>query len=141
MIAGETEYVIQGKNGQYDTFLKGVFKKNPAKRNRPKSKLAKKEKRQAWWGKQKQGFQDAGGIEGVASTVGNVLGWFKQGDVPENYDVNVGATEEEETSEFPTTLLYVGGALTALVIGGLVLSAMNKNKQVQAITPQMQSAI
>ena len=81
MIAGETEYIIHGGEDNYDYFLKNLFKKDPNKQAKPKrtaeEKAARKEQRQQWWGKQKENFQNAGGVEGITSTLGNIVGFFK----------------------------------------------------------------
>ena len=137
MIAGETEYIIHGGEDNYDYFLKNLFKKDPNKQIKPKrtaeEKAARKEQRQHWWGKQKEGFQKAGGFQGLGSTIGNVAGFFKKDDTPSDYDISVGGGQPAPQSEkkgISKEAMIIGG-IAVLVIAAYGFSVMQKNKKVQ----------
>lgn len=136
MIAGETEYIIHGGEDNYDYFLKNLFKKDPNKQTKPKrtaeEKAARKEQRQQWWGKQKEGFQKAGGVEGITSTFGNIVGFFKD-DTPTDYDISMGGGQpapQPEKKGIPKEVIIIGG-IAVLVIAAYGFSVMQKNKKVQ----------
>lgn len=136
MIAGETEYIIHGGEDNYDYFLKNLFKKDPNKQPKPKrtaeEKAARKEQRQQWWGKQKEGFQKAGGVEGITSTIGNIVGFFKD-DMPSDYDISMGGGQPAPQSEkkgISKEVMIIGG-IAVLVIAAYGFSVMQKNKKVQ----------
>ena len=136
MIAGETEYIIHGGEDNYDYFLKNLFKKDPNKQAKPKrtaeEKAARKEKRQQWWGKQKENFQNAGGVEGITSTLGNIVGFFKD-DTPSDYDISMGGGQpapQPEKKGISKEVMIIGG-IAVLVIAAYGFSVMQKNKKVQ----------
>lgn len=136
MIAGETEYIIHGGEDNYDYFLKNLFKKDPNKQAKPKrtaeEKAARKEQRQQWWGKQKEGFQKAGGMEGITSTIGNIVGFFKD-DTPTDYDISMGGGQpppQPEKKGISKEVMIIGG-IAVLVIAAYGFSVMQKNKKVQ----------
>jgi hypothetical protein len=136
MIAGETEYIIHGGEDNYDYFLKNLFKKDPNKHAKPKrtaeEKAARKEQRQQWWGKQKENFQNAGGVEGITSTIGNIVGFFKD-DTPSDYDISMGGGQpapQPEKKGISKEVMIVGG-IAVLVIAAYGFSVMQKNKKVQ----------
>lgn len=136
MIAGETEYIIHGGEDNYDYFLKNLFKKVPNKQAKPKrtaeEKAARKEQRQQWWGKQKEGFQKAGGVEGITSTIGNIVGFFKD-DTPSDYDISMGGGQpapQPEKKGISKEVMIIGG-IAVLVIAAYGFSVMQKNKKVQ----------
>ncbi len=135
MIAGETEYIIHGGEDNYDYFLKNLFKKDPNKQ-KPKrtaeEKAARKEQRQQWWGKQKENFQNAGGVEGITSTLGNIVGFFKD-DTPSDYDISMGGGQpapQPEKKGISKEVMIIGG-IAVLVIAAYGFSVMQKNKKVQ----------
>ena len=136
MIAGETEYIIHGGEDNYDYFLKNLFKKDPNKQAKPKrtaeEKAARKEQRQQWWGKQKENFQNAGGVEGITSTLGNIVGFFKD-DTPSDYDISMGGEQpapQPEKKGISKEVMIIGG-IAVLVIAAYGFSVMQKNKKVQ----------
>lgn len=136
MIAGETEYIIHGGEDNYDYFLKNLFKKDPNKQAKPKrtaeEKAARKEQRQQWWGKQKENFQNAGGVEGITSTLGNIVGFFKD-DTPSDYDISMGGGQtvsQPEKKGISKEVMIIGG-IAVLVIAAYGFSVMRKNKKVQ----------
>ena len=116
--------------------MKNLFKKDPNKQAKPKrtaeEKAARKEQRQQWWGKQKEGFQNAGGVEGITSTIGNIVGFFKD-DTPTDYDVSMGGGQpapQPEKKGISKEVMIIGG-IAVLVIAAYGFSVMQKNKKVQ----------
>ncbi|MDC1188634.1 hypothetical protein N8089_02460 [Flavobacteriales bacterium] len=140
MIAGETEYIIHGGEDNYDYFLKNLFKKNPNKQAKPKrtaeEKAARKEQRQQWWGKQKEGIQNAGGVDGITSTIGNIVGFFKKDNTPSDYDISMGGGQpapQPEKKGVSKEVMIIGG-IAVLVIAAYGFSVMQKNKKVQILS-------
>jgi len=125
MIAGETEYIIQKE--QEDYFLKDLL--NRSKTSANTTDAARKERRKQWWAKKKEGFQKAGGIEGIASTVGNIAGYFND-DTPYDYDISMGGPQAAtpEKKGLPKEVLIMGG-IAALVIIGFGISVMYKKSK------------
>jgi len=134
MIAGEIEHITgQMSDDNYDYFFKKWNEKRKAKKaaKPPKDKEAAKTKRKEFWNKAGEKLQDAGGAEGIGSTIGNVINFFKPGEEPEDYEINVGGDPNNQPQKgIPTEIMIIGGVVLA---GALVwgYSVYKKNQAVK----------
>lgn len=137
MIAGETENMIDAQAYYpYDELFGGKGKaKRKAKRLKRKTSKTRAEK-QAHKKKFFKGIgskiKENGGLEGISSTLGNVVGMFKNDTVdqePADYQMDVGqpTSSGQEHKKITMGMYVVGGAV---VLGLVVLgvSKMGKNK-------------
>lgn len=144
MIAGETENILDQHEDayyEYDELFglggKGRARRQARKANRVPSRTReeKQERRKAFFQGIGSKFKENGGIEGVSSTVGNVLGLFKNKDTTPTegagYQLAVGNTPQGENNKKMTLGMYVVGG--AVVVGLVVLGVtkMSKNKAAQ----------
>ena len=118
MITGELEYIhglASGGNYEYDYFLKKLFGKKTEE-----EKAANKKKRKAFWESIGKGYQELGGVEGIIGTAQGVKDLIKSGEEPDDYEVNMGhSKEEEETDEKEK-----GISKEVLIIGGIAVFAV-----------------
>ncbi|MCB9448689.1 MAG: hypothetical protein H6585_10130 [Flavobacteriales bacterium] len=133
MIAGETEYLLGMSDSNQDYFFKKLFSGKNKQPKDPKLKEEKKQKRQQWWSKQKEGFQQAGGMEGVGKTIGNVVNLFKgtSQEPPSDYDVNMGHDESQDKKGVPKEVWIIGGIVVVLGVVYVVSKQMGKPKVIQ----------
>ena len=83
-------------------------------------KAANKKKRKAFWESIGKGYQELGGVEGIIGTVGGVKELIKPSEEPDDYEVNMGhSKEEEETDEKEK-----GISKEVLIIGGIAVFAV-----------------
>lgn len=150
--AEKAKRIMQLYEDDYDNFLDKLKAKRKAKKEAAAQKKseadkadktvseAEAHKKKHLGQKAKDLLDKAGGIEGAASTIQNVMGYFKS-NTPSDYDINMGGTGEDPKPEkkifgLPPIAVYAGGAV--LLLAGLYgLSRMVKNKNAQA-QPQTQ---
>lgn len=150
--AEKAQRIMQLYESDYDNFLDKLKAKRKAKKEAAAVKKAEADKadktvseaeahKKKHLGKKAKELLDkAGGIEGAASTIQNVMGYFKS-NTPSDYDINVGgqggseseAKDEKKIFGLPPMAVYAGGAV--LLLAGLYgLSRFMKNKNAQAQT-------
>lgn len=142
MIAGELEYLHGHQEGreQYDYFFKKLFgNRNKRPKRTTEEKAVRKEKRKAFWGEIGNGYQKAGGAEGVLGTVGNVLNFFKPSDQQKNFEVDMGRTENEpeQKNGIPKEVMIVGG-IAVIAFAAWGLSQYKKNQLIKGVTTTAQ---
>lgn len=152
MIAGE---MMGGPNRMSNSYLGFLgSKKNKAKAEEEKKKkeaksakkIEKKEARKQTANKVatqvKQGYEKAGGVEGIAKTISNVAGYFKdKSPTAPDYDVDMGQknAEEEEKKGIPKEVWIIGGVALALT-GIFIFIRVRNSKQVVLAKPVMPSS-
>lgn len=148
--AEKAKRIMQLYEDDYDNFLDKLKAKRKAKKEAAAAKKAEADKadktvseaeaykKKHLGQKAKELLDKAGGIEGAASTIQNVMGYFKS-NTPSDYDINVGGSgegdpqQEKKIMGMPPMVVYAGGAI--LVLAGLYgLSRFLKNKNAQAQT-------
>ena len=149
--AEKAKRIMQLYEDDYDNFLDKLKAKRKAKKEAAAQKKseadkadktvseAEAHKKKHLGQKAKDLLDKAGGIEGAASTIQNVMGYFKS-NTPSDYDINMGGTGEDPKPEkkifgLPPIAVYAGGAVLLLAgLYGLSRMVKNKNAQVQAPT-------
>lgn len=147
--AEKAKRIMELYESDYDNFLDKLKAKRKAKKEAAAQKKAEADKadktvseaegykKKHLGQKAKDLLDKAGGIEGAASTIQNVMGYFKSS-TPSDYDINMGGSGEDPKPEkkimgMPPMVVYAGGAI--LLLAGLYgLSRMVKNKNAQAQT-------
>lgn len=146
--AEKVQRIMQGYEDDYDNFLDKLKAKRKAKKEaaaKAKSEADKADKtvgeaeahkKKHLGQKAKDLLDKVGGLEGAASTIQNVMGYFKS-NTPSDYDVNVGGSGEEDPKAekkimgMPPMVAYGVGAV--VVLAGLYgLSRLMKNKNTPA---------
>ncbi len=135
--AEHAQKIMSLYESDYDDFLKGLKKKakdkkaDAAKADKT-AKEAEQHKGAHLKEKAKTLIDKAGGIQGIATTVGNVAKYFKPNTAPSDYAVNFGETKEDEKpkSKVPTVVWYAGGAVV-LLAGIFAFTQLNKSKSPQ----------
>lgn len=147
--AEKAKRIMELYESDYDNFLDKLKAKRKAKKEAAAQKKAEADKadktvseaegykKKHLGQKAKDLLDKAGGIEGAASTIQNVMGYFKSS-TPSDYDINMGGSGEDPKPEkkimgMPPMVVYAGGAI--LLLAGLYgLSRMVKNKNAMAQT-------
>jgi len=129
--------VLRNYESDYDNFLKGLFKRKNAKKNKAEIvtadakqadkdfQQAVKEKKPRIFKRLTNFFKDIGGVEGAKDTAGNVMQFFKD-DSPSDYDISVGGKKDNEQQDnkilgMPPIAAYsIGGILALTIIYGAV---------------------
>ncbi len=132
----EQVYIAQraskANDNDYDEiFGLGKNRKNKRPKKTEEETAAAKEKRRAFFGKLGQGFQDAGGAEGILGTVTNVVSLFKGSDdqMSSDFELSMGQKAESDKKSLTTGILIIGG-ISVLIIGGLIYTKRKmKNTQ------------
>ncbi|HSH65456.1 MAG TPA: hypothetical protein VLB84_06575 [Bacteroidia bacterium] len=157
--AEKAKRIMQLYESDYDNFLDKLKAKRKAKKEAAAAKKADADKadktvseaeaykKKHLGQKAKELLDKAGGIEGAASTIQNVMGYFKS-NTPSDYDINVGgqggeseAKPEKKIFGLPPMAVYAGGAVLLLAgLYGLSRFMKNKNAQAQA-QPQIQAPV
>jgi hypothetical protein len=151
--AEKAQRIMQLYEDDYDNFLDKLKAKRKAKKEAAAAKKAEADKadktvseaeaykKKHLGQKAKELLDKAGGIEGAASTIQNVMGYFKS-NTPSDYDINVGGSGEDDTKAekkimgMPPMVAYGVGAV--VVLAGLYgLSRLMKNKNAQAQQTQI----
>ena len=154
--AEKAKRIMQLYEDDYDNFLDKLKAKRKAKKEAAAAKKAEADKadktvseaeaykKKHLGQKAKELLDKAGGIEGAASTIQNVMGYFKS-NTPSDYDINVGGSGEGDSQQekkimgMPPMVVYAGGAI--LVLAGLYgLSRFLKNKNAQIQQTQIPAA-
>ena len=153
--AEKAKRIMELYEDDYDNFLDKLKAKRKAKKEAAAQKKAEADradktvseaeahKKKHLGQKAKDLLDKAGGIEGAASTIQNVMGYFKS-NTPSDYDINMGGSGEDPAPEkkimgMPPMVAYAGGAI--LVLAGLYgLSRFLKNKNAPAQT-QIQAPV
>ena len=123
MIPGEFEHRIQQTGHTWDTF----FSKKPESELSPEQRQ-RREKRQEFWQKVGQQYNNAGGAQGIGRTVDNVMGMFggigkrnpttpPTTESPINARIGVDPATDEEESK---SKIWLWGLVGLLVVGGIV---------------------
>jgi len=140
MIAGELEYLVSRYSDEdYDSF--NLFKKRKPKTE--EEKQAKKEKRQAFFGRVSTGVKEAGGVEGIVGTASNIIRYFNGSTDTGEYDYEVNMTrpgseadsQSNKTSNGIPKGVWIIGGIAVLVLGGWALSNAIKKNETVTITP------
>lgn len=126
MIAGETETLIGLANE--DTFYAHhEFLGFGKKKRTPAQQAARKEKRKNFWSGVGNTIKDSGGVEGVATSIGNVVNLFRKKPAqaaPSDFQFGLGVTPPTEEKKAPISLYLIGGA----VVVGLVVWGVSRSK-------------
>jgi len=139
MIAGETENILGSNEDSFYAYDELFGGKGKAKRQARKvQRVASKGRDQKEKGKKKffkgigNAIKDNGGLQGVSSTLGNVVGMFKNNPVPaeaSDYQVAVGQTQliGEDKKITPSMYLVGGAVVLGLVVFGVTKLSKNKS--------------
>ena len=139
MIAGETEYLVGYRaEGAYGALYADFFSK---KSKDPAAKESRRKKRRAWWERQKEGFKELGGFEGL----GGLLKAFekdKKPEAPSDFKIQLEGLPNEKIpahpkdkkqGQIPGEVWYIAGGL--VLLGGLFLISKRIDKQKAAMNP------
>lgn len=119
-------------NQEYDNFL---FKKKGGAEKRKSQRLAR---RKLKGNKPRlnlnQELERSGGLNGIFSSVGNLVGAFKKGGTPPDpyaTDIAFGQNElqPETGKEIPKEIWIIGG-IVLLLVGGVVIKKISSNKAI-----------
>ncbi|MCC6837062.1 MAG: hypothetical protein IT234_00870 [Bacteroidia bacterium] len=149
--AEKAKRIMELYESDYDNFLDKLKAKRKAKKEAAAAKKAEADnadktvseaeahKKKHLGQKAKDLLDKAGGIEGAASTIQNVMGYFKSNS-PSDYEMNVGGSGEDPAPEkkimgMPPMVAYGVGAVVVLAgLYGLSRLMKNKNAEVQTQT-------
>ena len=147
--AEKAKRIMELYESDYDNFLDKLKAKRKAKKEAAAAKKAEADnadktvseaeahKKKHLGQKAKDLLDKAGGIEGAASTIQNVMGYFKSNS-PSDYEMNVGGSGEDPAPEkkimgMPPMVAYGVGAVVVLAgLYGLSRFLKSKNAKAQA---------
>ena len=127
MITGELEY-LYGLDNDYDHFFKNLF-----------GKKKDKKKKNAFWEKVRQEYENAGKLEGILHTASDVEAYLQhkkeQREANKPNDFKIGLGEKKEDQSNISTGKIIGVTLLAIGFTGALLYANNKlNNKLKGVT-------